>query len=92
MAHAWAMEAEAAERYDELAEQMLAHHNREVAALFTRLSRIEALHRDQIAERMGWSSPPVSAAFRWESPEGLETTDYGDLHYLMQPSNLLNIE
>ena len=38
MAHAWAMEAEAAERYEELAEQMLAHHNGEVAALFTKLS------------------------------------------------------
>ena len=76
MAHAWAMEAEAAERYDELAEQMLLHHNRDVAALFTRLSRIEALHRDQIAERMGWSSPPVSAAFRWGAKRASSTNDF----------------
>jgi rubrerythrin len=91
MAHAWAMEAEAAERYEELAEQMLAHHNGEVAALFTKLSRIEGLHRDQIAGKMGWSSPPASAAFSWETPEGLETTDYGDLHYLMQPHHALTL-
>ena len=91
MAHAWAMEAEAAERYEELAEQMLAHHNRDVAALFAKLSRIEALHRDQIAGKMGWSSPPGSVAFSWETPEGLETTDYGDLHYLMQPHHALTL-
>jgi rubrerythrin len=91
MAHAWAMEAEAAERYDELAGQMLAHHNREVASLFAKLARIESRHRDQIAEQMGWSSPPASTAFTWETPEGLETTDYGELHYLMQPHHALTL-
>lgn len=91
MAFAWAMEVEAAERYEELAEQMLTHHNTEVAALFSRLARIEGLHRDQIATRMGWTRPPDTASFGWETPEGPETTDYGDLHYLMQPYHALRL-
>lgn len=91
MGHAWAMEAEAAERYEELSAQMEAHHNREVAELFARLARIEGRHRDQIAAQMGWREPPASGAFRWETPEGLETTDYGDLHYLMQPHQALTL-
>jgi len=91
MAFAWAMEVEAADRYAELAEQMDTHHNREVSELFARLARIEGKHRDQIAARMGWTSPPDSAVFRWETPEGPETTDYGELHYLMQPWHALKL-
>ncbi len=91
MAYAWAMEVEAADRYAELAEQMDTHHNAEVAELFAKLSRIEGKHRDQIATQMGWTRPPDTAAFRWETPEGPETTDYGDLHYLMQPYHALKL-
>jgi rubrerythrin len=91
MAYAYAMEVEAAERYAELAEQMSTHHNREVSELFAKLARIEGKHRDQIAERMGWTTPPESAVFRWKSPEGAETTDYGELHYLMQPWHALKL-
>lgn len=91
MAYAWAMEVEAADRYSELAEQMATHHNAEVATLFAKLSAIEGKHRDQIAAKMGWTSPPDTASFRWETPEGPETTDYGDLHYLMQPYHALKL-
>jgi rubrerythrin len=91
MAYAWAMEVEAADRYAELAEQMDTHHNAEVSELFAKLARIEGLHRDQIAAQMGWSRPPDTASFRWETPEGPETTDYGDLHYLMQPYHALKL-
>lgn len=91
MACAWAMEAEAAERYAELAEQMAAHHNDEVADLFARLAVIEGRHRDQIMARMGWTSPPDVDALRWETPEGPETTDYGELHYLMRPYHALEL-
>jgi rubrerythrin len=91
MAFAWAMEVEAAERYAELAGQMDTHHNREVAQLFAKLARIEGLHRDQIAARMGWTTPPRAEVFRWETPEGAETTDYAELHYLMQPWHALQL-
>ena len=91
LSRACALEAEAAERYAELASQMESHNNREVAALFGKLARIEGLHRDQILRRMGWSSPPDPDAFRWETPEGPETTDYGELHYLMSPWHALRL-
>lgn len=88
---AWAMEVEAAERYAELADQMDTHHNSEVAELFAKLARIEGRHRDQIATQMGWTRPPESGSFHWGTPEGPETTDYGDLHYLMQPHHALKL-
>jgi len=91
MAYAYAMEVEASERYAELAEQMSAHNNRDVAELFAKLARIEGKHRDQIAARMGWTSPPDAEVFRWSTPEGPETTDYGELHYLMQPYHALRL-
>lgn len=89
MARACAMEAEAAERYAELAGQMSACNNREVAGLFGKLARIEGLHRDQILQKMGWTEVPDPAQFRWETPEAPETTDYGELHYLMRARHAL---
>jgi rubrerythrin len=91
MAYAYAMEVEASDRYAELAGQMSAHNNRDVAELFAKLSRIEGKHRDQIASKMGWTSPPDVEVFRWTTPEGPETTDYGELHYLMQPYHALKL-
>jgi len=92
MAHAYAMEAEAAERYAEFADSMEVHNNREVAELFRKLSRIEQRHADQILEQMGWKQSPVSSInVRWEGAEGPETADPTELHYLMQPYHALQI-
>ena len=92
MVRAYAMEAEAAERYAEFADSMEMHNNREVAELFRKLARIEQRHADQILEHMGWKQSPVSAAgYRWEGTEGPETADPTELHYLMQPYHALQI-
>jgi rubrerythrin len=92
MAHAYAMEAEASERYAEFADSMEMHNNREVAELFRKLSRIEQLHADQILEQMGWKQPPASSAdVSWKGAEGPETADPTELHYLMQPFHALQI-
>lgn len=92
MAHAYAMEAEAAERYAEFADSMEVHNNPEVAELFRKLSRIEQRHADQILDQMGWKQSPVAAAnYRWEGTEGPETADPTELHYLMQPYHALQI-
>ncbi len=92
MVHAYAMEAEAAERYAEFADSMEMHNNLEVAELFRKLSRIEQRHADQILEQMGWKQSPVSSAdYRWEGTEGPETADPTELHYLMQPYHALQI-
>jgi rubrerythrin len=92
MAYAYAMEAEAAERYAEFADAMEVHNNREVAELFRKLSRIEQIHADQILEQMGWKQAPATAAdVRWQGAEGPETADPSELHYLMQPYHALKI-
>ena len=93
MIHAYAMEAEAAERYAEFADVMEVHNNAEVADLFHKMARIENLHAQQIRESMGWKTVPVPAegVYRWEGLEAPETADHSDLHYLMTPHHALQI-
>lgn len=93
MAYAYALEAEAAERYAEFAEAMENHNNREVAELFRKLARIEHRHSDQVLQEMGWVSPPPppNGGYRWEGLEGPESGDMSELHYLMQPHHALTI-
>jgi rubrerythrin len=93
MAYAYALEAEASERYSEFADAMETHNNREVAELFRKLARIENLHAEHILEEMGWSKAPAppSSGWRWQGLEGPETADHTELHYLMQPYHALQI-
>ena len=92
MQRAYAMELEATERYAQFAEQMDGHNNREVAELFRKLSKIEALHAQRILEEMRWPSlPALPPAYAWESLEGPETAPFESVHYLMQPYHALEI-
>jgi rubrerythrin len=93
MAYAYALEAEASERYSEFADAMEMHNNREVAELFRKLARIENLHAEHILEEMGWSSAPSppSSGWQWQGLEGPETAEHTELHYLMQPYHALQI-
>lgn len=93
LAHALALEAEATERYAELAEIMHTHNNPDAAELFTRMAGIEQLHVDeirrQISQRKLTDLP--STHYRWVGLEGPETTDYADVHYLMTPRQALSL-
>ena len=92
MARAYTMELEAVERYAQFAEQMETHNNRDVAALFRKLSDIEALHAKRILAEMHWSSlPALPPAYAWETDEAPETPPFDSLHYLMQPFHALEI-
>ncbi len=93
MAQAWAMEAEAVQRYGELADAMEAHNNLEVAAMFRTMAQYEGKHADQLLAEMGWSEPPIMArsGFRWPSFEAPENVPFEDLHYLMQPWHALEL-
>ncbi len=92
MARAYAMEMEAHERYALFAEQLDTHNNREVAKMFGKLAKIEALHAQRILEEMGWPSVPLlPPAYAWETPEGPETASPDAVHYLMQPMHALEI-
>ena len=93
LAHALALELEASERYADLADLMEAHNNYDVASLFKKMSGIEKLHVNHIQEMVHRhrikSLPQVS--YHWASPEGPETTDIIDLHYLMNPRQALKL-
>ena len=92
MADAIAMEAEAAERYDELADAMETHNNLEVAALFRKMADVERRHGRSLQEQMGWSGPPPPADVHWpDGGEGPETVASDAVHYLMQPYHALQM-
>ncbi|MGD0186045.1 MAG: ferritin family protein [Roseiarcus sp.] len=91
-AQALAIEEEAAERYGLLADQMEAHHNKEIAAIFRRMASVEGEHRDEIARRAGDALVEGRpASFSWTGPDGPEATDFGQLHYLMTPRQALRL-
>jgi rubrerythrin len=70
LAHAVALEYEAAERYLELADMMEAHRNDEVATLFRDMARFSNLHHDSIVQRArGVELPRLrSWQYRWRHP------------------------
>ena len=81
LAHAIALESEAAERYLELADMMEAHRNDEVSALFRDMVRFSQMHRDEIKARVGSIELPQlrSWEYRWRAPPevgGDEAFDY----------------
>ena len=93
LAHAHAMEIEAAERYRLLANQMEVHNNPEVADLFAKLAEIEARHAEEIMARAGKDGLPKLAfwEFGWTDAEGPETAAFENAHYLMTPHHVLTI-
>ena len=81
LAHAIALESEAAERYLELADMMEAHRNDNVSALFRDMVRYSRLHRDSIVERSAGIALPAMKPwqYRWTQPPeagGDEAFDY----------------
>lgn len=70
LAHAIALEREAAERYLELADMMESYRNDEVSALFRDMVRYSRLHHDSIVERAAGLALPAIGSFeyRWRHP------------------------
>ncbi|MBX3634479.1 MAG: rubrerythrin [Rubrivivax sp.] len=70
LAHAIALEAEAAERYLELADMMESYGKADVAALFREMVGYSRLHHDAIVERaQGVALPQLrSWQYRWRQP------------------------
>ncbi len=94
LAYSLALEEEAVERFNELADQMEVHNNHEVADLFYKLAEIEGKHVEnvnraaegkQLPDLLAWEFDWVDEGY---SPEGgaLE-----DAHYLMQPWHAIEL-
>lgn len=93
LAHALEMEAESAERYRELADNMEVHNNLEVAALFRGLASESDVHAGQVRQRASDYELPSIAPweFKWSSPDGPESPAMGDVHYLMDRFQALEL-
>ncbi len=89
MAQALAMEQEAAERYDELADQMEVHNNEEVAKLFRKMADVERKHSERVLGKMPGKAPPRRPPIApGEMPESVPT---GEAHYLMPAYRALEL-
>ena len=93
LAHALALEAEAATRYRQFAELMQSHHNRDVAECFLRLSRMESEHHETVRARAAGRALPALAPgeYRWIDPESPESAPLDAAHQPATPRQALEI-
>ncbi len=89
LAHALAMENEAAERYLELADMMESHGKADVASLFRDMHRFSIMHRDSIQQRTSAIEVPTlrHQDFRWIYPP--EVGDEDGFDPTMKPFDAL---
>ena len=90
---AYRIEADAAERYDLLADQMETHNNPELVAVFRDLSRAEGIHRDEIRRMAGGIDVAAQAQTmaNWSRGDSPEEADLSEAHYLMTPWHALKL-
>lgn len=83
LAHALAMETEAAERYGELADQMQTHRKAAVAAVFRRLEVVEKEHLVELTAMCAKFELPHLAPweFKWSTGESPEAIDILKVSY-----------
>lgn len=93
LAYSLAMETEAVERYNDLADQMDTHHNYEVADLFRKLAKIEGLHIGNIERASAGKTLPDLLAweYEWEGGESPEGGSMEEAHYMMQPWHAIEL-
>ena len=93
LAHAHALESEAAERYADLAAQMDSHNNAELAALFRQMAAIEAKHVAKVDSLAGGRALPSMAAwdYQWPAAEAPETAPFSGAHYRMTAHQALSL-
>ncbi|CAA7621057.1 conserved hypothetical protein [Candidatus Terasakiella magnetica] len=91
LAHALAMENEAADRYDELADSMEVHNNPDVAEMFRQMAKFSRLHGASVAARAApYDLPKLKSwQYRWNTPEPAEVGPVDDTHYMMTPYHAL---
>ena len=94
LAHAIALEQEAAERFDELADTLETHNNAEgVVELFRKMAHYSRLHLAEARERAGDIALPNLAPwdFKWPGDESPETPDHREAHYRMTAWHALSL-
>lgn len=91
LAHALALETEAAEGYEEVGDSMAVHNNPEVAELFHRFARNGRKHAEQVrALAEGMTLPKIAPwDFKWGEHASPETSSRDRVHYLMTSAQAL---
>ena len=93
LAYSLALETEAVDRFNDLADQMEMHHNYEVADLFRKLAKIEGLHIDNVNRASAGKELPSLLAweFEWDGGESPEGGSMEEAHYLMKPWHAIEL-
>lgn len=93
LVHADALEREAVERYEELADQMAVHNQPEVAELFRNMAAIEGQHVNKVTELAAGRELPRLAPweYRWPTLEAPESVPVGQGHYRMNVRQALEL-
>jgi rubrerythrin len=93
LAHAIALEAEAAERYDELADAMDVHNNPDVAEMFRKQAHFSRLHWADVKETAKDLDLPKLKPweYQWHGTEGPESAPVERTHYLMTPYHCIHL-
>jgi len=93
LAHAVALEREAVEQLNEVAQMMDVHNNRELFELFSELAGYGVEHADAIEALAGDHELPSFQPWEYEWPEDQspEIGDSSDLHYQMTPIQALKL-
>jgi len=93
LALAYQIEADAVQRYTDLAEQMETHNNQELVTVFRDLAKAEGIHAEEIRKMTGDIDLAAQAQrlARWKKGGSPEEADLGAVHYLMTPWHALQL-
>ena len=85
LAHACALEEDAANRFADLSEAMKTYGNADVAAFFGKMAEFSRLHLADARKRSGFRDLPALAPedFQWPEGESPEAASMEGSHYLM---------
>lgn len=93
LAHALTLENEAAAGYQEIGDSMAVHNNPKVAELFYKFAKYGRMHADEVRSLAeGLSLPHIAPwDFIWEDGESPEAPAAEDVHYMMTPTQALQL-
>lgn len=85
LAHACALEEDAANRFTDLTESMKTYGNNDVAAFFGKMAEFSRLHLAEARKRAGFRDIPALTPeeFQWPDDESPEAASMEGSHYLM---------
>jgi len=85
------IEEEARDRYEELAAQLILHRTPEAAAFFTKMMRVEEIHRKQLLEQRTRSFGTQPIAVTREMIYDVEAADYDEVRMNMTHRDALEV-